>query len=332
MVILYSHPHDFPATELTEQGIRETFAQEGRIAVQLFSEYLDLSRRDPAQRAALTDLFRQRYAANRIDLLISVDVPATNFLVEHGDAHLFPGVPVILCSVPEPLKDGILASPLGDRVSGVLEPAALARSLVRSALTLRPDTRHAVLISGTFENDQARAIALRAALEAQRPKVELIDLSGRSLGDILAACEQLPPHTVLFFSTLFVDGRGRSFVPKTVLQSIAAQTTAPVFGPYEPFMGHGIVGGPLISLHKQGQAAARKALRLLLGEERPGSRLRLRRRTSVTLYDWRQLKATPSARAWCPTRPRSSFARPLCGTSTSRRSSAWPCCSSSRRS
>lgn len=290
VVVLYSHPHDFPATELTERGIREEFAREGRLAVQLFSEYLDLSRfRDPAQRAALTDLFRQRYSANRIDLLISVDVPATNFLVEHG-ATLFPGVPVILCSVPEPLKDGILASPLGGRVSGVLEPASQAQGLVRSALTLKPATKHAVLISGTFENDQARAIALRTALETLRPGVELIDLSGRPLGDILAACEQLPPHTVIFFSTLFVDGRGRSFVPKTVLQSIAAQAAAPVFGPYEPFMGHGIVGGPLISLHKQGQAAARKALRLLLGEEQPGAAFDSGEGTSVTLYDWRQLK------------------------------------------
>ena len=104
VVILYSHPHDFPATEVTERGIREAFSREGRIAVQLFSEYLDLSRfRDPAQRAALKDLFHQRYGANRIDLLICVDVPATNFLVEHG-ATLFPGVPVILCSVPEPLN------------------------------------------------------------------------------------------------------------------------------------------------------------------------------------------------------------------------------------
>ena len=40
VVILYSHPHDFPATELTERGIREAFAREGRLAVQLFSEYL----------------------------------------------------------------------------------------------------------------------------------------------------------------------------------------------------------------------------------------------------------------------------------------------------
>ncbi|NLB06619.1 MAG: sensor histidine kinase, partial [Desulfobulbaceae bacterium] len=88
----------------------------------------------------------------------------------------------------------------------------------------------------------------------------------------------------------FVDGRGRSFVPKTVLQSIAAQTAAPVFGPYEPFMGHGIVGGPLISLHKQGQAAARKAVRLLLGEEQPGAAFDFGESTTVTLYDWRQLK------------------------------------------
>ncbi len=290
VVVLYSHPHDFPATEMTEKGIREEIAQESRLSVQFFSEYLDLSRfRDVAQRQALADLFRQRYGGGQFDLLIGIDVPATRFLMEHG-AALFPGVPVLLGSIPEPLKEDILASPLGSRVSGVLEPASLARDLVGSALALKPATKHAVLISGTFENDQARAIALRAALEAQQPQVTLTDLTGRSLGDILEYCQNLPPQSLIFFSTLFVDGRGRSFVPKTVLQAIAAQATAPLFGPYEPFLGHGIIGGPLVSLHKQGQAVARRAIRLLLGEESAGAPFDNGKDTSVTIYDWRQLQ------------------------------------------
>ncbi len=290
VVILYSHPHDFPATEMTEKGIREEFTRERRLSVQVFSEYLDLSRfRDPLQRMALADLFRQRYGSGQIDLLISVDVPASHFLMERG-AELFPGVPILLCSVPEALKEDILASPIGNRVSGVLEPTSLARDLVASALALKPGARHAVLISGTFENDQARVIALREALEALRPTVELIDLTGQPLGDILLHCNALPSQSIIFYSTLFVDGRGRSFVPKAVLQSIAAQSEAPIFSLYETFMGHGIVGGRLISLYKQGQAAANKAARILLGEEQQAGSFDSGENTFLTAYDWRQLQ------------------------------------------
>ena len=290
VVILFSQPNDFPATEMTEKGIREEFARESRLAVQLFSEYLDLSRfRDPLQRKALADLLRQRYGNGQIDLLISVDVPASHFLMERG-ADLFPGVPILICSVPEVLKEDILASPVGNRVSGVLEPASLARGLVTSALSLKPDTRYVVLISGTFENDKARVIALRGALEALRPKVELIDLTGQSLVDILVQCNSLPPQSIIFYSTLFVDGQGHSFVPKTALESIAAQTEAPIFSFYETFMGHGIVGGQLISLYKQGQAATKKAARILLGEEQQVGTFDGGENTFLTSYDWRQLQ------------------------------------------
>ncbi len=270
---------------MTERGIREAFSREGRITRCSCSPSTWISpfpRPGPARR--LKDLFHQRYGANRIDLLICVDVPAATWWVRR---HLFPGVPVILCSAPTPGR--ILASPLGDRVSGVLEPASQARGLVRSALTLKPDTRHAVLISGTFENDQAQAIALRAALEALRPGVELIDLSGRPLGDILAACEQLPPHTLIFFSTLFVDGRGRSRCPRPCSESIAAGRPRRRYSAYEPFMGHGIVGGCASFPAQAGRAAARKAVRLLLGEEQPRGRVRLRR-----VHDRHPLRLAPA--------------------------------------
>ncbi len=288
VVVLYSVTRDFPATQDIEQGLTEGFTDEKRLALQVFSEYLDLSRfRDRQQRKALADLLRQRYGDAQIDLIVSVDVPAATFLMENET--LFPTIPVLVCAIPETLQERILASSLRGRVTTVLEPSSVARGLVESALRFMPKTRHAVLIAGSYENDQVRAAALRQTLEALKEKVELLDFTGLSLGDILERCEKLPPDTVIFFSTLFVDGRGRSFIPRAVLQSLAAHTEAPIFGPYEMYMGSGIVGGPLISLRLQGKKAAEVALRLLQGQL-PQGPSPVSADAYLPLYDWRQLQ------------------------------------------
>jgi len=290
VVILYSQPRDFPATEMVEQGLMEKLDKENRGSVQLYSEYLDLSRfRDVPQRTALANLLHNRYGGGTIDLVISVDVPAAYFLMEYGE-KLFSGIPVVMCSIPESLKERILASSLRDRVSGVLEPASLARRLVESAFRFKPDTKHVVLISGVFENDHARSVALRDALEAMQPKVEFIDLTGLSLGDIFLRCQNLPPDTVIFYSTLFVDGKGRSYVPRMVLRAIAAQTDRPIFGLYESYMGDGIIGGPLVSLRLEGTKAAEMTLRILRGQRPGDSPFIAPDDISLTQYDWRQLQ------------------------------------------
>lgn len=288
VVVLYSVTRDFPATQDVEQGLAEGFAGEKRLAVQVFSEYLDLSRfRDHQQRKALADLLRQRYGDAQIDLVIGVDVPAAIFLMENDS--LFHTLPVLLCSIPETLQERVLASSLRGRVTTVIEPSSVARGLVESALRLMPKITHVVLIAGSYENDQVRAAALRQMLEAMQDKVKLLDFTGLTLGETLERCERLPPDTVIFFSTLFVDARGRSFVPRAVLQSLVAHTEAPIFGPYEMYMGNGIVGGPLISLRLQGKKAAELALRLLQGQS-PKDAQPAGDDTSVSLYDWRQLQ------------------------------------------
>ncbi|KGO34941.1 hypothetical protein JT06_05400 [Desulfobulbus sp. Tol-SR] len=290
VVVLYSQPRDFPATEMVERGLAEGLDKENRGSVQLYSEYLDLSRfRDAPQRTALANLLHNRYGGGTIDLVICVDVPAAYFLMEYGD-KLFTGIPVVMCSIPESLKDRILASPLKKSVSGILEPAAVSQYLVESALRFKPDTTHVVLISGAFEQDHARSVALRDALKARQPKVEFIDLTGLSLGEIFARCEHLPQGAIIFYSTLFVDGKGRSYVPRMVLRSIAAHTDLPIFGLYESYMGDGIIGGPLVSLRLEGKKAAEMARRVLAGQPPGDPPFIVPDDITLTQYDWRQLQ------------------------------------------
>lgn len=288
VVILYSTARDFPATEQVERGISEGLAGEKKLSLQLSSEYLELSRfRDRGHDKALADLLRQRYGSSKIDLVIGVDTPAATFLMDHAD--LFPASPVLLCSLPETLRNRIRASSLTNRVIGIFEPVDALRQLVRSIVRFKPETRQIYLVSGVYENDQMRADTLRQAVAAVAGNIRLIDLTGYSIGQILEKCEQLPPDSVLLFSTMFVDANGHHFIPKAVLRSIAAHTNAPVFGPYESFIGNGIIGGPLISLRMQGKKAAETALRLLRGQEiqNPDG---LGADTWVNLYDWRLLQ------------------------------------------
>ncbi|UJX39690.1 hypothetical protein K9F62_13295 [Desulfovibrio sp. JY] len=289
VVVLYSMPLDFPATKLAEEGLHEVLAKEHGLSVQFFSEYLDLSRfRNASQRQALSDLLHQRYGNIATDLVVTVDVPATHFLMEKAE-EIFPGVPVVVCDIPDLFQKDILASPISKRVSGVLEPAGLAGDLVASALRLRPESRHAVLISGAFENDQMRAATLRNALLRLEPRVTLINLRGLSLGEIVDQCQSLPSDSLIFFSTLFVDTSGRFYVPRNVITSISAYTKSPIWGPYDSYFGSGIVGGPMLSMRLQGEHAGRIALRILSGQSPADIPFDSGEGTMITQYDWRQL-------------------------------------------
>jgi signal transduction histidine kinase len=100
----------------------------------------------------------------------------------------------------------------------------------------------------------------------------------------------LPSDTLIFFSTFFVDGRGRSFIPRDVLKLISDEGRFPVFGPYESYLGHGIIGGPLTSLRLQGKRAAEVAIQILRGTPAGEIPFDYGLGTMVNEYDWRQLQ------------------------------------------
>jgi hypothetical protein len=196
VVALYSMPLDFSATKLVEEGLHVVLTKAHGLTVRFFSEYLDLSRfRIANQRQALADLLRQRYRGITADVVITVDVPATQFLMEKAE-EIFPDVPVVVCDIPSDFREEVLALPIGKRVSGVLEPAGLAEELVASALRLKPESRFAVLVTEAFETDHLRAAALREALARLEPRLEYIVLRGLSLGEIVDQCQALPPDSL----------------------------------------------------------------------------------------------------------------------------------------
>lgn len=287
VLVLDSNARDFPASLLVEQGLHEALAAEPNLALQLSFEYLSLTRfRGKAQRDALVSLLRQRYSG-QVDFVIGVGVAAALFLMEYDS--LFPGTPVLLNGIPETLGERLRHSALRDRLSCIVEPNSTLHALRDSILRLRPGTRQVYLVSGISESDRVRAGAIRQAFASLADRLQFIDLSGLPLGDILDRCATLPPESVVFFSTLFVDAKGRSFVPKAVLQALSASTSAPVFAQYDQYLGSGIVGGPMFSMRQAGRKMGRVVLDCLQGRF-PEQSFLIGADTSSIQYDARQLR------------------------------------------
>ena len=80
----------------------------------------------------------------------------------------------------------------------------------------------------------------------------------------------LPPRSAIFFALLSVDAAGIPHEEAKAVASLHAVANAPIFSYVDAYFGHGIVGGPLISIPDVSRQAASVAVRILQGEP-PGS-------------------------------------------------------------
>ena len=71
----------------------------------------------------------------------------------------------------------------------------------------------------------------------------------------------------MFYTSVFRDGVGDSFVPHEVVERVSAAANAPTYGFLDQYLGRGIVGGNLYSISTHGEETAKLALRLLTGTE-----------------------------------------------------------------
>ena len=94
---------------------------------------------------------------------------------------------------------------------------------------------------------------------------------------------------MVFTPGYFEDGAGHQFVPREVARLMAAAAAAPVYGPFDTFIGTGIVGGSMPSFAAMGRQAGEIANALLDGVAPAALRLPAIMSPTVNV-DWRQVR------------------------------------------
>ncbi len=159
-------------------------------------------------------------------------------MLEHRDRAL-PGVPIVHLSMPGDLlpKRGLPPDVVGTTID--LDPTAT----FELALRLQPDARRLVVVVGAAERDRVWERRIRDAVARFGKRLEVEYLKGLHTEEVLRRLGALSGDTIVYTPGYFADGTGRVITPRLSVEQMAAASKAPIYGPYDTFLGTGVVGG-----------------------------------------------------------------------------------------
>ena len=258
VVLLYDERLDLPGLATLDADLVGTLVSNSSDRIEVYREAMDLSRfGSDTYRMQLRDFLRLKYANKKIDVAVAILGPALDFLLDNGDT-IFPGTSIVFCGVDRKEFGGRSLPP---NVHGILVKREFAPTL-KLALTLHPQTKRVVVVAGTSEFDTRLLDQARNEFRVYEDHLAFIYLTALPLQKILAELSQLPPQTLVLFTTLFQDGAGEAFVTHDVAQRVSAAANAPVYGFMDQYLGRGIVGGNMYSFSAHGVEAAKLVLRV----------------------------------------------------------------------
>ena len=270
---------------MLDAGLVNTLIASSPEPIDVYRESMDLSRFDSAAyRTLLRDYLRTKYSGKKIDVVVSVLGTSLRFLLSEGDP-VFPGAPIVFCGLD---RRELSSQQLPSNVTGVLLKREFLPTL-ELALRLHPDTKRVVFVAGTSEFNSRLVEQAKLDFRAVEDRVEIAYVTKLPLNKLLTELSQLPPHSIILYSTLFRDGSGEAFVPHDIAKRISAAANAPVYGFLDQYLGLGIVGGNLYSLKRVGEETAKLTLQILSGVQ-PSALPPLEPGTSKMLFDARQLQ------------------------------------------
>src|SRR5262249_21999251 len=163
------------------------------------------------------------------------------FALAHRDA-LFPGVPMVFCTVED---DALSSHELPPDVTGVTMVRDW-RAGLELILRLHPGTRQIAFVGGAGPIERQSEGLARKAFDGLERGVSFTYLTGLPMDKTLAAVASLPPDSVVLFNVFLLDGAGRTFSSPEALAQLARAAKVPIYGSAETQLGHGIVGGMLV--------------------------------------------------------------------------------------
>lgn len=260
VLVLHSYHKSFEWTDAIQDAIERVFLAK-RPEVELYVEYLNL-KRNPALLTypSLAALYQNTLSALEFDCILCSDDAALDFLLLYR-ATLFKNAPVVFCGIND-YKATRTRGQAG--YTGVAE-AYEFNATISLGRRLFPGTKKVAIITDSSETG---IINLKHAREhyLQFPDLEFIELTGLAPETLAVSLGKLGQDSIaLSFTYIRLPG-GRSLTPKESIAFLGKASPRPVFTLWDFFLGPGFLGGRIVSGAKQGEAAARIALRVLAGE------------------------------------------------------------------
>ena len=273
-----------PASAVITRELMSQLEGNGDYEVEFYIESLDSTLFGEKDQRGAESLLVQQYQNYKLDAIVAMGPEAIKFLSRVSRSFL-PDVPIVFCGSTEeqagrPQLDGRFTGSWLRLESG---------KTIDAALRLLPKTRHVVVVGGTSEFDRGVEAMAKATLSSYPVPLDFTYLTDIEMGSLLDRLRHLPPQTVVLYLSFFRDAAGIQFLnATTALPLVSEAANAPVFGISDVYLGHGAVGGYVVSFAEQGRIAAR-----IIAEIFSGRKVRdipIVSGPNSYMFDWRQLQ------------------------------------------
>ncbi len=241
-------------------GVRDGLAAQQNI--ELIFEHLDTKRHFEKQYfRQLEELFRQKYRYANIDIIITSDDNALDFILGIRK-ELFPDIPLIFCGIDH-------ISP--ERIAGYgpiygIEEADSTASTIDLILSIHPDIESITFVADETSTGRLMIDEVRKLGPSIQKRVRFSYMVGGSVEELQAALKKLPDNTIIFYLSFIRDKNGKVFSITNSMRFIAENSKVPVYCSWGFQQDTGIIGGNILSGYKQGEISANVARKLLSNE------------------------------------------------------------------
>jgi signal transduction histidine kinase len=271
-----------PGPVIVSNQIVSALHADPRFQVEFYWENLDTIYH-PEEWQEQIDFLVGQYRHLKLDLIVLVGPNAIQLLTE--PKAIFPNVPVVFCCTVLGMIDQIRGDHRSTGSWFQLEPA----KTVEAALGLIPGTRHLFVVAGRSDYDRGLTAVVKTDLISYENKLDVTYLTDLPMSKLLERLRHLPDHSMVLYLSFFKDVQGREFLSTPeALPMIADAANAPIFGIADTYLGHGIVGGFVVSVEEQGKIMVRDALEILGGK--PPQDIPIVHGPNLYLFDWRELQ------------------------------------------
>lgn len=262
IVILYTHRQMSPINKQWHSGIVEGIKQVYNGPIDIETEYMDVVLQDDKEYFnEWSEVVRLKYSKYPPDVVIPVFFPAYAFAIMNREMF-FPGCPMVFCAIPESFAESQKSKRNITGVGGQFDN----RPTVELIKKVVPGTKKLLVLSGNSRLDLwLSEIALRQ-IGITFPELEFKALAGLTPAEAALEFVRAGPDTAGLLLSFELDNYGNRMNTTEYLHELNKVSKVPIFGCYDTILGHGILGGALISPTDFGNATGKLAGRVLNGE------------------------------------------------------------------
>jgi two-component system, cell cycle sensor histidine kinase and response regulator CckA len=259
VLYLNSYHHGYQWSDSIHDGIRATL-DGSPYKIDLQVEYLDAKRYNTVPVIqGLLEIFQKKFAGEHFDAVIVSDDDAFNFAL-NARPQLFPGTPIVFCGINDLGEEELAAGNL----TGVVESFDLLGT-IDVVLRLHPEKRRMVVVGDESTAGRAIKKQIEELVPRYKDRLQVEYWVQIDLAEAQRRVGNLPKDSFLFFIPYYQIIDNRTYTAEEVMSALYAHSSVPIYTCWEFLLGHGSVGGSMLSGLKHGRTAAEMALRILDG-------------------------------------------------------------------